>query len=32
VFRFDNPDDAIKLLQARGKNVLGSVELYKKES
>lgn len=31
VFRFDNPDAAIKLLQARGKNVLGSVELYRKE-
>jgi hypothetical protein len=28
VFRFDNPDAAIRLLQSRGKNVLGPVELY----
>jgi len=28
VFRFDDPDAAIRLLQARGKNVLGSVALY----
>jgi len=31
VFRFDDPDAAIKLLLSRGKNVLGSVELYRKE-
>jgi len=28
VFRFDNPDAAIELLQAKGINVVGSVELY----
>lgn len=28
VFRLDNPDGAIKLLTARGFNVIGSVELY----
>jgi hypothetical protein len=28
VFRFDNPDAAVKLLQQRGRNVLDSVELY----
>ncbi len=28
VFRFDNPDAAIKLLSARGVNVLGSADLY----
>ena len=31
VFRFDDPDAAIRLLQSRGKNVLGPVELYEKE-
>ena len=30
VFRFDNPDAAIKVLQAKGMNVIGSVELYSK--
>lgn len=28
VFRFDNPDAAIELLQSKGINVVGSVELY----
>ena len=28
VFRFDDPDAAIRLLQGKGKNVLGPVELY----
>lgn len=28
VFRFDNPDEAIRILQAHGKNVLDSVELF----
>jgi hypothetical protein len=31
VFRFDDPDAAIRLLQNRGKNVLGPVELYANE-
>lgn len=30
VFRFDDPDAAVKLLQARGQNVLGPVELYER--
>jgi hypothetical protein len=28
VFRFDDPDQAIEILQAKGVNVIGSVELY----
>ncbi len=28
VFRFEDPDAAIKMLQAQGVNVIGSVELY----
>jgi len=28
VFRFEDPDAAVKLLQAKGVNVIGSVELY----
>ena len=28
IFRFDNPDGAIALLQAAGINVVGSVEVY----
>ncbi|MCX5684699.1 MAG: ACT domain-containing protein [Planctomycetota bacterium] len=28
VFRFDNPDAAVKALQAKGVNVIGSVELF----
>lgn len=28
IFRFDNPDAAVKLLQSKGRNVLGSVELF----
>ena len=28
VFRFDDPDAAVKLLQQHNRNVLGSVELY----
>jgi len=28
VFRFDDPDAAIRLLQQRALNVIGSVELY----
>jgi len=28
VFRFDEPDEAIKILQSEGVNVIGSVELY----
>jgi hypothetical protein len=31
VYRFDNPDAAVKLLQKHGRNVLGSVELYEEE-
>jgi hypothetical protein len=31
VFRFDDPDAAIRLLQSRGRNVLGPVELYERE-
>ncbi len=30
VFRFDNPDKAVAELQAKGKNVLDSVELFKR--
>jgi hypothetical protein len=30
VFRFDNPDAAITLLQAKNINVIGSVELYER--
>jgi hypothetical protein len=30
VFRFDDPDAAVKLLQAKGINVIGSVELYER--
>jgi len=29
VFRFDDPDAAIALLEQKGKNVLGSVELFR---
>ena len=29
VFRFDDPDTAIKILQAKGKNVLAPVDLYR---
>jgi hypothetical protein len=32
VFRFDQPEKAIKLLQSHGQNVLDSVELYKREA
>ena len=28
VFRFENPEAAIKLLQAKGVNVVGSIDLY----
>ncbi|MBA4388730.1 MAG: amino acid-binding protein [Verrucomicrobia bacterium] len=28
IFRFDNPDAAVKVLQSSGKNVLGSVDLF----
>jgi len=31
VFRFDSPDAAIRVLQAHGINVIGSVELYGRE-
>ena len=30
VFRFDDPDAAVEVLQSKGWNVLGSVELYEK--
>lgn len=30
IFRFDNPDAAVKLLQSKGKNVLGSIELFER--
>jgi hypothetical protein len=30
IFRFDNPDKAVAELQAKGKNVLDSVELFKR--
>ena len=30
VFRFENPEAAIKLLQAKGVNVVGSVDLYER--
>jgi hypothetical protein len=30
IFRFDDPDEAIKLLIAAGVNVVGSVEVYKR--
>ena len=30
VFRFDDPDAAVKKLQARGVNVIGPVELYER--
>jgi len=30
VFRFDDPDVAVKVLQAKGVNVIGSVELYER--
>lgn len=32
VFRFDNPDAAIALLEGKGKSVLGSVELFQAEN
>ena len=31
IFRFNDPDGAIKALQARSINVLGSVELFARE-
>lgn len=30
IFRFDNPDAAIEMLQSNGVNVVGSVELYER--
>ena len=32
IFRFDDPDAAVKVLQARGMNVLGGVELFEENS
>ena len=32
VFRFDDPDTAARVLQAKGVNVLGRVELFEQES
>ena len=29
VFRFDDPDTAVKVLQAKGKNILAPVDLYR---
>jgi len=30
IFRFDDPDKAVKILQENGRNVLGDVELFQK--
>jgi hypothetical protein len=30
IFRFDNPDGAVTLLQSKGRNVLGSIELFER--